>query len=224
MKIIAYETSRLTVLFPYEEVVPLAGVNDREIIEKVAARYNFLKSPSLVGEEVAKSGYKFEAGQFTVKGSAERISDFSIFRDGIVINSTKTENSEALLDDAIEYMKSEFSYRDFITPPRRYFQSQIVVEFSKSPDKLITLFAEISAVVSEPLKEIYGMDVPMKLGRLDFAADKLKLSVPAPATVHNFIIERRVGVPFENERFFCSAAMRTATHVSVLEKIEAMLP
>ena len=61
MKIIAYEASRLTILFPYEEVVPLAGVNDREIIEKVTARYKFLKSPSLVSEEITKNGYRFRS-------------------------------------------------------------------------------------------------------------------------------------------------------------------
>jgi hypothetical protein len=224
MRIIAYETSRLTVLFPYEEVVPLAGVNDREIVEKITARYKFLKSPSLVGEETTKSGYRFEAGQITVHGTVERIADFAIFRDGIVINSAKTDNSEALLDDVIGYMKHEFSYRDFITPPRRYFQSQIVVEFDRSPEKLIVPLNKIAAAISEPLKEIYGSDIPMKFGRLDFAADKLGLSVPAPTTLHNFIIERRFGIPFEKERFFCSAPCRSATHVSVLEKIEALLP
>ena len=224
MKIIAYEASRLTVLFPYEEVVPLAGVNDREIIEKVTARYKFLKSPSLVSEEITKNGYRFEAGQININGAIERIADFTIYRDGIVINSAKTDNSEALLDDVMGYMKDEFSYRDFITSPRRYFQSQIVVEFDRSPETLIVPLDKIGAAISEPLKEIYGTDIPMKFGRLDFAADKLKLSAPAPATVHNFIIERRIGIPFEKERYFCSAPFRTATHISVLEKIEALLP
>lgn len=224
MRIIAYETSRLTMLFPYEEVVPLGGVNDREIVEQVTSRYKFLKSPSLLTEETTKNGFKFEAGQITVNGAVERITDFSIFRDGIVINSTRTDNSEALLDDVMNYMKDEFSYRDFITPPKRYFQSQIVVEFDKSPEKLIAPLAQISSVISEPLNEIYGQDIPMKFGRLDFAADKLKLSLRAPAIIHNFIIERRLNVPFENERYFCSAPLRTTTHISVLEKIEALLP
>jgi hypothetical protein len=157
----------------------IESASDRKIIEKVTARYKFLKSPSLVSEETTKTGYRFEAGQITVNGALERITDFSIYRDGIVINSAKTDNSEALLDDVIGYMKDEISYRDFITPPRRYFQSQIVVEFDRSPEKLIVPFDKIAAAISEPLKEIYGGDIPMKFGRLDFAADKLKLSAAA---------------------------------------------
>jgi hypothetical protein len=224
MKIIAYETSRLTVLFPFEEVVPLAGVNDREIIEGIGARYKFLKTPNLISDDVAKNGYRFEAGQFSINNTIERITDFSIFRDGIVINAPRTDNSEAFLDDIIGYMKDVYSYRNFITQPRRYFQSQLVAEFERSPEKLIASLNTIAGIISEPLKEIYGTEISMRFGRVDFAADKTKLSAPAPTTVHPFIIERRAGVPFETERYFCSAPMRTATHVAVLEKIEAALP
>jgi hypothetical protein len=223
MRIIAYETSRLTVLFPYEEVLPLSGVNDRDIIDKVTTRYKFLKSPNLVGEETAKSGFKFEHGQISIGNINERITDFSIYRDGIVINSAKTEISEALLDDITGFMKDEFSFREPVTQPRKFFQSQIVVEFDKSPEKLVTPYDEISAIVSGPLKEIYGIDVPMKFTRLDFGADKTKLLMPT-SSVHNFIIERRTGIGFEKERYFCSAAMRTATHVSVLEQVEKIIP
>jgi len=224
MKIIAFETSRLTVLFPYEEVLPLSGVNDRDIIEKVTARYKFLKSPNLVSDETSKSGFKFEHGQINLNNANERITDFTIYRDGVVINATKTDISEALLNDVTEYMKQEFSYRDPVTQPRKYFQSQLVVEFEKSPEKLITPFNEIAAIVSEPLREIFGVDIPMRFVRLDLGADKTTLSSPAPAVIHPFIIERRTGVPFEKERYFCSAPMRTATHVSVLEQIEKKIP
>src|SRR5579862_2628988 len=184
MKIIAYENSRLTALFPFEEVVPLAGANDREIIDTLTRRYSFLKSPNLVGEDVAKNGYKFEAGQFTFNEIVERITDFSIYRDGTVINAARTEVSEAFLDDVIEFMKKEFNYRDFITPPRRYFQSQVVVEFSKSPAKLIKSLSAIASMVSEPLKGIYGADIPMQLARIDLDVDKTSLNLHPSATVH----------------------------------------
>lgn len=222
MKIIAYETSRLTILFPYEEVTPLVGLNDRDIIEKVASRYKFLKSPNLIGDETSKSGFRFEHGQITLGNAIERINDFSIYRDGVVINAPKTDISEALFADISSFMKDEFSFRDPVTRPRKYFQSQIVVEFERSPERLITSFDEIVAIVSEPLKEIYSADVPMQLARIDLGADKAKLSTTM--TVQAFIIERRTGVSFEKERYFCSAPMPTATHIAVLEKIEKRIP
>lgn len=223
MKIIAYETSRLTALFPFEEVVPLAGVNDRQIIEGIANRYKFLKSPNLVGDEVAKNGYKFEAGQFTINNEIERITDFAIYRDGAVINTPRTETAEAFLDDIVQFMKTEFQYRDFITPPRRYFQSQVVVEFSRSPAKLMGSIDAIMSIISEPLTEIYGTNVPMQFSRIDFEFDKTNIAVRVPVTVHRFSMERRLAVPFENERYFCSAPTRTNTHIEMLEKIEALV-
>jgi hypothetical protein len=224
MKIIAYVTSRLTALFPYEEVLPLVGVNDRDIIDNITTRYKFLKSPNLVGDETSKNGFRFEQGQITLNDANERIADFSIYRDGIVINASKTDISEALLDDITGYMKESFSFRDPVTKPRRYFQSQIVVEFERSPERLIVPFNEIAANISQPLEEIYGVKITKNFARLDLGVDKARLSLPTPATVHAFIVERRTGVPFENERYFCSAPMRTATHVSTLERIEKKIP
>ena len=39
MRVIAFETCRVTALFPFEEVIPLGGVSDLDIVEKTKARY-----------------------------------------------------------------------------------------------------------------------------------------------------------------------------------------
>ena len=77
---------------------------------------------------MAKNGYKFEMGQLD-NGNA-RIVDFALFRDGIVITAATTDAAEKFLDDIMPYMQKEFLFRNFITQPRKYFQSQIVVELS----------------------------------------------------------------------------------------------
>jgi hypothetical protein len=223
MRIIAFETCRVTELFPFEEVIPLGGVSDLDIAEKIKAKYSFVKGPELTTDEIAKSGYKFETGKFLFESTTTRITDFAVYRDGIVINAAKTDVAEAFLEDVTEFMKKEFSFRDFMTPPRRYFQSQLVVEFDRSPEKLIKSLYTIASAISEPLTEIYGSEIPMKFARLDFDADKTELSLRSPAAVHRFIMERRINMPFEKERFFCSAPMRTNTHIATLEKIEAVM-
>jgi hypothetical protein len=38
----------------------------------------------------------------------------------------------------------------------------------------------------------------------------------------DFLIERRVGSPYEANRYFCSAPMHTNDHTRVLEEIEAV--
>jgi len=223
MRVIAFETCRVTALFPFEEVTPLGGVSDLDVVEKIKSRYHFVKGPELTSEEIAKNGYKFETGKFSFESSSVRITDFAVYRDGIVINAAKTDVAEAFLDDVTAYMQKEFSFREFSTQPRRYFQSHIIVEFDQPLPKLITAFEGLSSAISEPLAEIYETKIPISFGRVDFTADKTKLSVRSPATVHPFVIERRVNVPFEKERYFCSAPLRTNTHLAVLERIETTL-
>jgi len=224
MKIVSYKTCRVTSLFPFEEVIPVTGANDREIVGKLKDRYSFLKPPDLTlpNEEFAKNGYRFEGGQFKIGSEIARIADFSIFRDGIVINARKTEYAEAFLDDVIAYSQKEFSFRDFTTRPRRYFQSQVVVEFERSPAKLIQSLDKITSVISKRLQEIYEMEIPMKFSRLDFGFDKTMPGAPR-TTVQPFIIERREGVSYEKERYFCAAPMRTNSHIEVLKEIESYL-
>jgi hypothetical protein len=223
MRIIVFESCRVTALFPFEEIIPLGGASDLDITEKIQSKYDFVKGPSLTTDDVSKNGYRFETGKFVHESKPARIADFSVFRDGIVINAARTEAAEAFLDDVTAYMQKEFSFREFMTAPRRYFQSQIVVEFDVSIAKIIRSFESIAATISEPLTEIYGTDIPMQFGRFDFSADRTRLSLPSPATVHPFIVERRVGIPFEKERYFCSAPLRSNDHIRVLEKIEKIL-
>jgi hypothetical protein len=188
MKVVAYDSSRVTCLFPLEEAVPLSGVNDRAIVEGVKNKYSFLKGPDLSIDEVAKNGYKFDSGQFVLDSQIFRIAEFAIFRDGLVIAATKTDGSEAFLDDVIAFLQKEFSFRDLETTPRRYFQSQIVVEFERSPEGLLKSLDRLTAAISKPLKEIYEMEIRMRFARLDFDFDKEGTPTQVAAAVQRFVL------------------------------------
>ncbi|HEY5063656.1 MAG TPA: hypothetical protein VIJ04_02335 [Xanthobacteraceae bacterium] len=223
MRIVSYDGSRVTCLFPLEEVIPLSGVNDREIIDAVAAKYTFLKSPDPAKDNISKEGYKFFSGQFSYGTTIFRVNDFSIYQDGLVVKAATTNGSEAFLDDVIAYMQSRFGFRDFETAPRRYFQSQLVVEFERSPERLVKHLDKMTEAISIPLEKIFGMKIPMKFARLDLDFDKTSKPNPSPSVVQRFIIERRAGIPFERERYFCAAPMRTADHEHLLAEIESFI-
>lgn len=221
MEIVAYELAKVVMLFPLEEVVPLGGVNDPDVLAKVQERYHFTKSPDLKTDDVAKNGYKFEVGHFQLKNADIRVADFALYRDGIVINATTTDAAEAFLDDIIPYMQKHFLFRDFITKPRRYFQSKIIVEFARSPAKLIQHFEKITTSISKRLEETYSLEFPMDFMRVDFDFDRTKNN--APTLIQKIIIERRVSIPFDKERYFCAAPMRTPDHAALLREIEGLL-
>ena len=69
--------------------------------------------------------------------------------------------------------------------------------------------------------ERYSLAFPMNFVRLDFDYDRTVTN--APALIQKLIIERRVSVPFNKERFYCAAPLRTTDHAALLTEIESLL-
>jgi hypothetical protein len=215
MKIISQDSCRVTILFPLEEVVPLEGMNGPEAINKIQQRYEFLKTPdpAMTREEIGKVGYKFGTGQIVMNGKKSTIIEFAIYNDGIVADAKNSEIGETFLDDIIKFMQSEFVFRPFTTQPTRYFWNQMVVEFERPLERLLHSFNKISAAISRFLRP----EMSMHFARIDFQGEK----TPTPASVApKFILERRAGIPFDKERYYSSAPIRTGEHITVLEEIE----
>jgi hypothetical protein len=61
----------------------------------------------------------------------------------------------------------------------------------------------------------------MQFSRLDFEIDRTSFN-SGQVAVPKVILECRAGVPFERERYFANAAMRTAHHIEVLTDIEKL--
>jgi len=181
-------------------------------------RYAFLNTPDLstAREELAKTGYKFQTGQFEHNGKKDNILDFAVYTDGLVANAATTETAEAFLDNVIRMMRVEFGFRDFSTKPQRYFLSNLIVEFDRPFAKVLSQFNKISKAISQRIEQTYQISVPMSLARLDFEIDKTLIK----PTIARFNIDRRLGIPFDKERYFSGAPLRTSDHISVLEEIE----
>jgi hypothetical protein len=223
MKIVAYEVSRMTVLFPFEEVSPIGGATNDLIVHNVAERYQFAKLPDLnvSRAELDKTGLRFERGVLKTASSKVNINEFIVFSDGVVLGAQTTEDAEFFWSDISTWLRAEQGFREFTTPPALRFLSQLVVEFEIHLATFIKHFEKISSSVSKILSTIYNTDIHMDFSRIDLEFDKVgnKSSLVVP----KFMIERRVQIPFERERYMCSAPMRTRDHVSVLEGIEQLM-
>lgn len=221
MKIISYESSRVTILFPLEEVLPLSGVNGPAIFTEIQNRYGFLKAPdpAISREEATKVGYKFGIGQISSHAKINAVAEFSIYTDGIVAEAKTSEIAEAFLEDIIRFLQSDLKFRPFSSKPKRFFYSQMVVEFEKPLAQLLHSFEKISDAISRHLTQQFELYVPMSFARLDFQAEKSLVPEPTP----KFIIERRAGISFDRERYYSSAPMRTADHTAVLQEIESSI-
>jgi hypothetical protein len=223
MRVIAFDTARVTVLFPIEEVMPLGGVIAPDTVNEVISRYNFAKGPDLglSREELQKIGLKFENGQYNVQGQTAPIVSFVIFLDGVVIDASKTDDAEEFWDDLCKWLIAQKKFRDFTISPARRFVSQIVTEFDTPLSKLINGFDDLTRLVSDRMAPIYDAQIKLGLARVDLEFDRL--SERSSLIIPRFIIERRANIEFSRERYYCSAPLRTKNHVEVLQQIEGAI-
>lgn len=223
MRLIAHESSRVTILFPFEEVVPIGGADGKAIVAAIAHKYEFLHLPDLsVGrDELNKNGLVFESGAFDHLGDRSNIHSLKVYNDGVNIDALTTEAAEAFWNELLNTIRTEYGFREFVSHPRKYFWSQVVVEFDNRLSNLLSSYEKIVSKIRSAVAPTYGENISnCWFARLDLRWDSTDRKNPDPAP--RFTIERRNGVPFDQERYFCGAPMQTKEHISILEMIESL--
>jgi hypothetical protein len=221
LKIVSFDSARVTWLVPLEEIAPAAGAHSVSIIGLLAARYNFSIVPSITTrDDMEKKGLPFGMGHFEVDGQRFLVSDFIVYNDGLVAVSEKTEWAEKFLEDVIQWVTKEFGFRTPSSGIRKLYGSTIVVDFDNSLSQLFADYEKIANLISSHTVMVMPERKTMQFSRMDFEVDKNALE--GQLAIPKFILERRGGVKFSQERFYSAAPMHTADHVKVLTEIERL--
>jgi hypothetical protein len=221
VKIVKFDSARATWLFPLEEFTPAAGANSVTIVSLIAARYNFSIIPKITTrEDVAKNGLQFGMGSFEDDGQRFVVTDFIVYNDGIVAVSEKTDWAEKFLENIFQWVIAEFGFRVPSSRIRKLYSSTVVVDFETKLSQLFVSYEKIAELISSRAVMIMPDRKPMHFSRMDFEVDKAALE--GQAALPKFILERRGGVKFSQERFFSVAPMHTTDHIEVLTEIEKL--
>jgi hypothetical protein len=222
MKVVSFDTARVTWLFPIEEFAPASGSNAPTLLAEIAARYDFKKMPEITTrDDMAKQGLPFGLGKFKVDEERVTISDFIIYNDGIVAIAEKTEWADAFLADIFHWVKDKFGFREITSGIRKMYANTVVVDFEAPISRLISGYEHIVEILAAHTVTIMQNPAPMQFSRLDFELDKRDLK-DGQVALPKFVLERRPGVDFSQERFFSTAPMHTAGHIAVLAEIEKL--
>jgi hypothetical protein len=192
LKIVSFESARVTWLFPLEEFSPAAGAN----------------SPAVLGL----------IGHFQHAGQPFVVTDFAVYTDGLAAVAEKSEWADAFLEDITAWVRTEFGFREISSGIRKLFNSTVVVDFDTSPSKLVQGFKRITDFISDRAITVSPDRKQMDFARLDFEIDRR--TIAGQAMISKFVIERRPGIDFSQERYFSTAPMTTADHIETLEEIE----
>ena len=214
MKLVNKEGGISWMQFVADEVKPLRGFRVPELLKVISERYEFSKSPT--HEEASTKGALFYTGRFAEKNI--NIAALNIQSNLIGVTTYDTDDSEIVLMDLFEYLKEKFEFRDPLAKPQRAYQSDLVVDFENDPDQLIEQFSPLAKMLGKELESLNGDKKPIQFNRIDLASDP---SIPKSGMI--FLIERRAGVPYATNRFFCKAYLRTDRHLVALAMLEDLL-
>jgi hypothetical protein len=215
MKLISTEFGQSFQEYRIEEIRPFSGIYTPALIGAVRERYAFAEIPTLT--EAAQQGAKFKEGRFVSGEKIVAIQELGIYKDGIVVVAWNTDDSDAVLDDLVTWTRQSIQIREPIFWPTRLYASTLLVEFDYPLDRAFGVFAEFNRSVGAALKGAYGWEYPLETTRIAFGTDPTQMP---PHRRAEFTVERRVGVPFSENRHFSSAPLRTPVHLELLASFE----
>jgi hypothetical protein len=180
-------------------------------------RYQFVKIPT--ADDVLKRDIKFAVGKF----QDAQIQELGVYADGIIVTSASdTDILEAFVSDLFAWIMAEFGVMPVVgVTPETYFESTIIVKADADLTRAVTPTDDIALV----LNRTFNANATTPKGR--FVSSGFNLDCDASEfkgrrkPIH-FAFERRLGVPFEHNMFFCSAPLRTKDHLAVLRTLETL--
>lgn len=219
MKLISAEFGQVLQLFAWEELRPLEGLFLPDLFTAIGERYNFqVRPPAPTGGDVGQgTGAKFENGRIIIKDLKIAVGQISLYSDGIIVVSSRTEDSAVVLDDFFEWTTKAFALRSLLTVKPRQYASSVVVEYPSGVDHMLAPPSPLEAHFAEAISELYDFHVPVSLSRVTLAMDPAQLPHQRLAEIS---IERRVGFPYAQNRFFAKANLPTETLLRLLRQLE----
>jgi hypothetical protein len=201
-----------------EEYIPERPPPLQDIINLIRATYQFASFP-ILGPGVPLEGpFTFAGGRFSDGSQSFGISQLIMLKDGDIVATGSTSDSDLVLDHLFSLLDENFAYRWRTAHKQKSHLSTMVVEFAESLSKYVDKLARIE----ELLKPFRAQDHPYRLQfkSLAFGGDtSAEVDLLIRVERADFTIERRAGQMSPN-RYFCAAPMTTEVHLRILGQIE----
>jgi len=218
MKLISTEHGHVLQLLVAEEIRPPSGYYLPDAIKIITERYAFVTLPTI--QDALREGAKFGQGRFLSEDRVIEIKSLGVFADGVLVTTYNTDDAVIILEDIMSLAIEHFGFRAPLTLRPRQFASSVIVEFENSLDNALRSFEKLKSAFSAALRDDHGWSVEVEAARAVIACDPTKL--PSQRTAE-FIIERRAGVPYSQNRYFSAAPLRTEIHLELLRGFERQL-
>jgi hypothetical protein len=215
MQLIGIELTKIVSLFYIDNTQ--AQVSRTELAAALAQRYSFAAAPTKV-EDFISNKIVFSLGKFQESG----IDSLEVFSDGIIAAAKiSSEKLEAFVEDVFAWTDEAFGLARIKTHSvEKIYESHLVVRTDRKILSFLNKLSNIQLELQSKLNETSGIDVKFDQFGFSLAADNSLIGSMKPIT---FRLERKLDASFTSDLFFSTAPLGTADHISLLEKIEALV-
>jgi hypothetical protein len=248
MKMIRSYAARAVLRVPMDDVKPTTTYSPQQVISGIMSRYDFSQAQNLAqggapinilgapGPAVSMGipiGFQMnfqppivlQNGTASINNRAIGIQQLVITPDltTIIIGAETTEDADIILDDIISLMEGTYGFHDLAKRGDRVYGSSLIVEFDEAVEQYISVFEGIEKLITPAYKSAFNIKQEVKIERFAFACDPTELPAAKAQFVASFTIERRAGHPFDENRYFCGAPLKTSDHIALIEAIERVM-
>jgi hypothetical protein len=210
MELVSIENMKVTYLIQLHR--PAGMLYQPEALAKIVQRYQFMKYPTI--EDLSKNERLFRIGKF----KDIQISDFAIYSDGVIVTSVSDSD---LLDDILGWSREEFGMVPAVgSVPEKSYDSGLVVKSNVDLTKAIAPAAEALAVINKAYNS--GRYVSSEMAYTGVIASVDDTTFPGAKKQVKFILDRKVGIPLDQNIFYSQAPLRTKDHLDVLRSFERL--
>lgn len=233
MKLIANLQGHSVIRALPEDVVPRNGVPWPELIEAVSKRYRFANQPPIPnivpGQPI--TWVAFQNGEIDGSDGKVAIQQIAITTGGAIVTCNTTDQSDLVLADLAQFLDHSFEFRIAAATKKRDYVNDVVVEFDHGIEQYLAFIGKIEGMISSAILKNESSMPKFALKRIAFGREGFDPAERAMALVSpldiiettDFVIERRIKVPYSENRYYSRAPLRSSEHFSVLEQIEEVM-
>jgi hypothetical protein len=219
MQLLSVGVARSVWLFDLNELNPTGKSLFPEILLWAGEKYSFQAFPKTISEidEKTKS-YLFKMGQFHTQDGAINV-NLSFYNDGLVAESwASTAKTDEFLEDLIRSASQEYGliYRPDMIRSKRYV-SELNARLDFGLNSINPRIARFSEMLSGMFRA-HNLP-PFELTGMVFGLDSSAHSYKP----HGFTVERKLGAPFSENRFWSQSPFTTSDHLQALSEFENLL-
>jgi hypothetical protein len=191
----------------------------RETLDLIRESFGFFAWPLAIPS--GNEGYSFQHGSLRTDKDVVVIRQLVLYNAGIHVSVAGSTDGADLVFEKVAEIFRGLGVREPVTPPVKFYRSNITCDFERS---LETLFAQYQSISSILRGKGCLPEKPMHESGIAFSADPTTL--PANLASINptiFTVNRKIDVNFAMNRYACFANMRTVEHLDALAQIERLL-